>query len=229
MAKDYLKFRNSVKKDLNLSLEESYMLELIFDYYNVSIGYAYPSYEVLMSDLKTKRRAKVSKLLKSLVKKGYISITKAGKKNTYKLLKYLFLDNKHNDSNGNKHIDGEMDFLEVTEEVKKIISLGFTQKQAKSLLQVANEKIDKVISAFNYATSKGAKNIYSYTIAALKGNYAKIKTTKENFVKKLKFNNFEPRSYDYDSLEKKLLGWENSPEHIDEESTFDLKGMLALI
>ncbi len=201
------------------------MLELIFDYYNVSIGYAYPSYEILMSDLKTKRRAKVSKLLKSLVKKGYIIITKVGKKNTYKLLKYLFLDNKYNDSNGNKHIDGQMDFSEV----KEIISLGFTQKQAKSLLQVANEKIDKVISAFNYATSKGAKNLYSYTIAALKGNYTKIKTTKEEVVKKLKFNNFEPRSYDYDSLEKKLLGWENSPEHIDEESTFDLKVMLALI
>ncbi|HBJ1647838.1 TPA: helix-turn-helix domain-containing protein [Clostridium botulinum] len=225
MAKDYLKFRNAVKKDTNLSLEESYMLELIFDYYNVSIGYAYPSYEILMSDLKTKRRAKVSKLLKSLVKKGYIIITKVGKKNTYKLLKYLFLDNKYNDSNGNKHIDGQMDFSEV----KEIISLGFTQKQAKSLLQVANEKIDKVISAFNYATSKGAKNLYSYTIAALKGNYTKIKTTKEEVVKKLKFNNFEPRSYDYDSLEKKLLGWENSPEHIDEESTFDLKVMLALI
>ncbi|AIY79758.1 helix-turn-helix domain protein [Clostridium botulinum 202F] len=225
MAKDYLKFRNAVKKDTNLSLEESYMLELIFDYYNVSIGYAYPSYEILMSDLKTKRRAKVSKLLKSLVKKGYISITKAGKKNTYKLLKYLFLDNKHNDSNGNKHIDGQMDFSEV----KEIISLGFTQKQAKSLLQVANEKIDKVLSAFNYATSKGAKNLYSYTIAALKGNYAKIKTTKEEVVKKLKFDNFEPRSYDYDSLENKLLGWENGPEYIDEESIFDLKGMLALI
>ncbi|NFQ57371.1 helix-turn-helix domain-containing protein [Clostridium botulinum] len=225
MAKDYLKFRNAVKKDTNLSLEESYMLELIFDYYNVSIGYAYPSYEILMSDLKTKRRAKVSKLLKSLVKKGYISITKAGKKNTYKLLKYLFLDNKHNDSNGNKHIDGQMDFSEV----KEIISLGFTQKQAKSLLQVANEKIDKALSAFNYATSKGAKNLYSYTIAALKGNYAKIKTTKEEVVKKLKFDNFEPRSYDYDSLENKLLGWENGPEYIDEESIFDLKGMLALI
>ena len=24
-----------------------------------------------------------------------------------------------------------------------------------------------------------------------------------------KFNNFEPRQYDYDSLEKKLLGWDN--------------------
>ena len=92
MIKYYLKFRNAIKKDKNLTLEEGYMLELIYDYYNVSVGYAYPSYEVLMSDLKTKRKAKVSKLLKALVKKGYISITKRGKKNIYKLLKYLFLN-----------------------------------------------------------------------------------------------------------------------------------------
>ena len=26
--------------------------------------------------------------------------------------------------------------------------------------------------------------------------------------KKLRFNNFEPRKYDYDELEKKLLGWD---------------------
>ena len=36
----------------------------------------------------------------------------------------------------------------------------------------------------------------------------------KNFIKKtpevnpLKFNNFEAREYDYDSLEKKLLGWD---------------------
>ena len=74
MTKDYLKFRNAIKKDTNLNLEESYLLETLFDYYNVQLGYAFPSYEVLMSDLKTKRRAKISKLLKSLEKKGYISI-----------------------------------------------------------------------------------------------------------------------------------------------------------
>ena len=85
MTKDYLKFRNAIKKDENLSLEESYLLELLFDYYNANCGYAFPSYDILMKDLKTKRRAKVSKLLKSLVKKGYILIKKVGKKNTYTL------------------------------------------------------------------------------------------------------------------------------------------------
>lgn len=30
---------------------------------------------------------------------------------------------------------------------------------------------------------------------------------------KLRFNNFEPREYDYDDLEKKLLGWDEGEEH----------------
>ncbi|MBE6089821.1 MAG: helix-turn-helix domain-containing protein [Clostridium beijerinckii] len=212
MAKDYLKFRNAIKKDPNLSLEESYMLELIYDYHNVACGYAYPSYEILMSDLKTKRKAKVSKLLKSLVKKGYISITKVGKKNTYKLLKYLFL-NTPVDSDGKPPINGQVHFSEITDEEQEVIDLGFTQKEAKSLLQVAKDKVDKIVKAFNYATEKGADNIYSYTIWAI-NNINKIKNTfksvegDKDWNPKTKFDNFKPREYEWDSLEKRLLGWE---------------------
>lgn len=46
-----------------------------------------------------------------------------------------------------------------------------------------------------------------------KSNYNKQKysknTSSNNTNNGLGFNNFEPRSYDYDSLEKKLLGWDN--------------------
>lgn len=212
MIKDYLKFRNAIKKDNNISLEESYMLELIFDYHNVNCGYAYPSYEILMADLKTKRKAKVSKLLKSLVKKGYILITKVGKKNTYKLLKYLFL-NTQVDSDGKPPLDGQIHFEEITEDENKVIELGFTHKQAKSLLQITKDKVDKIVQAFNYATQKGADNIYSYTVWAI-NNINKIKNTfkpveEENgWNPKSKFDNFQPREYDWDSLEKRLLGWE---------------------
>ncbi|EES49904.1 helix-turn-helix domain-containing protein [Clostridium botulinum] len=234
MTKDYLKFRNAIKKDHNLSLEEGYMLEILFDYYNTSIGYAYPSYEVLMSDLKTKRKAKVSKLLKSLVKKGYISIAKKGKKNTYKMLKHLFL-NQSVDSNGKPPLDGQIHCSEITEDEQKVIDItGFTNKQAKSLMKVAKEKVDKIVQAFNYAIKQGADNLYSYTLWAI-NNISKIKNTfkpieDKNRKPKTKFDNFTPREYDYDSLEKKLLGWDCSTDNEEEEiSTFDLKGMLALI
>ncbi|MBD7912595.1 MULTISPECIES: DnaD domain protein [Clostridium] len=42
-----------------------------------------------------------------------------------------------------------------------------------------------------------------------KSNYNKPKYAKNNNTTGVGFNNFEPRSYDYDSLEKKLLGWDN--------------------
>jgi len=209
MTKDYLKFRNAIKKDVNLSLEEGYMLELIFDYYNTSCCYAYPSYEILMSDLKTKRKAKVSKLLKALVRKGYILITKRGKKNTYKLLKYLFL-NQPLDGNGKLPIEGQVHFLELTEEESKVIDLGFTQKQAKSLLQVAKTKVDKVVNAFNYATEKGADNLYSYTLWAIKNGIKivenKIKTKSSAFVENCSSRNYS--EMDWNLIEKRLLGWE---------------------
>lgn len=218
MTKDYLKFRNAIKKDTNLNLEESYLLETLFDYYNVQLGYAFPSYEVLMSDLKTKRRAKISKLLKSLEKKGYISITKQGKKNTYKLLKYLFLSKtkakakqkQHApvDSNGNVPLDGQVDVEEFlnTKEQQDVMELtGFNSKQSSELLKAAGNKIDKIAKAFEYAKSKG-KAVFRYVKWCISNLELIIKKSNKE-IDAYKFNNFEPREYDYDDLEWKLLGW----------------------
>ena len=41
-----------------------------------------------------------------------------------------------------------------------------------------------------------------------KNNYKNSSTNYQKNLKAAGFNNFEPRSYDYDSLEKKLLGWD---------------------
>lgn len=209
MIKYYLKFRNAIKKDKNLTLEEGYMLELIYDYYNVSVGYAYPSYEVLMSDLKTKRKAKVSKLLKSLVNKGYIEINKVGKKNTYKLLKYLFLSQPV-DSDGNKPIDGQVHYAATTKDETKVIDVtGFNGKQVKNLLETANENVEKVINAFNYAVSRGANNVYAYTSWIIKNGIGTVKT--EFKTKVIPFiDGCSSRNYsedEWDSIEKRLLGW----------------------
>ncbi|MDU6040484.1 MAG: helix-turn-helix domain-containing protein [Clostridium butyricum] len=220
MTKDYLKFRNAIKKDTNLNLEESYLLEVLFDYYNASCGYAFPPYEILMHDLKTKRRAKISKLLKSLEKKGYISIKKKGKKNIYYILKYLFLNKskskntkqKHDapvDSNGNIPVE-EIINTKEHEEVAAIT--GFNKKQADELLKVADNKIEKIVQAFEYSKSRG-KAVFKYVSWCLKNlDISKLIKRETNKVEKhkLKFDNFESREYDYDKLEKSLLGWEES-------------------
>ena len=208
MAEDYLKFRNAIKKDEKLSLEESYLLELLFDYYNVNCGYAFPSYDVLMSDLKTKRRAKVSKLLKSLVKKGYILIQKVGKKNTYQLLKYLFIHKKTKGKEEPRQIT--IDDIDIaTEEENKVIEVtGCTKRQAKTLLQLSKNKIEKVIGTFEYAASKGAKNIYAYVKALLERN---IDISPKYIERTIPFiTSCEGRNYSdewYKETERKLLGW----------------------
>lgn len=225
MTKDYLKFRNAIKKDTNLNLEESYLLEVLFDYYNASCGYAFPPYEILMYDLKTKRRAKISKLLKSLEKKGYISIKKKGKKNIYYILKYLFLNKsnskvkqKHNapvDSNGNIPVEGQMHVEEIinTKEHEEVAAItGFNKKQADELLKLADNKIEKIVQAFEYSKSRG-KAVFKYVSWCLKNlDISKLIKRETNKVEKhkLKFDNFESREYDYDKLEKSLLGWEES-------------------
>lgn len=206
MTKDYLKFRNAIKKDENLSLEESYLLELLFDYYNANCGYAFPSYDILMKDLKTKRRAKVSKLLKSLVKKGYILIKKVGKKNTYTLLKYLFI---HKKTKGKEDLGQiTIDDIATEKESKVIEATGCTKGQAKTLLQLSKNKIEKVISTFEYAVSKGAKDIYAYVKALLERN---IDISPKHTERTIPFiTSCEGRNYSdewYKETERKLLGW----------------------
>lgn len=206
MTKDYLKFRNAIKKDESLSLEESYLLELLFDYYNVNCGYAFPSYDILMKDLKTKRRAKVSKLLKSLVKKGYILIQKSGKKNIYKLLKYLFIHKKVKGKEDTEQT--KVDDIATEEENKVIEVTGCTKGQARTLLQLSKNKIEKVICTFEYAVSKGAKNIYAYVKALLERNVDINLKCKERTIPFI--TTCEGRNYSeewYEETERKLLGW----------------------
>ena len=209
MIKDYIKFRNAVKKDTNLSLEESYFLELIFDYHNISFGYAFPSYEKFMSDLKTNRRAKVSKLIKSLVKKGYIEVKKVNRHNTYKLLKYLFInDNKPRDSNGKPPLTGQVHFTELTPEETEVIQLAnVTQNQAKRLLELSKNKLDKVIEYAEYALDKGVKNVYGYVKKLIEVNADVSQSTKKNisFVDNCSSRNYSEEFYQ--DIESRLLGW----------------------
>lgn len=69
--------------------------------------------------------------------------------------------------------------------------------------------IDGILSKWYGSNLKTLKDI-EQSEAVYKANSSKTKfTPKDKEKSKLKFNNFEGRSYDYDSLEKKLLGWDN--------------------
>lgn len=195
--KDYMKFNNFILKDENLTLEEGYMLQVLFQYHNIQEGYAYPTYTTLMKACKTNRQAKISKILKSLVAKGYINIERCG--------------------NNRYYIVGVEKFIEgnapVQEKETSTVE-GLSASQERTLMKLAGTK-DKLLEMVNYAKSR-AKNLFAYVYRLLKDNVvlgAKDTSTNPHYNSATpkgysSFNNFKARDYDYEALERKLLGWD---------------------
>lgn len=215
VSKDFIKFRQHLRT-LNLSVNEQYLMELFFEYNNSQFGYSFLEFTDIMKAFNTTSKNRISTTIKKLEKKGLIEVDRRYKNNRYKIIGIDDFINtseknfKPNDSNGNAPLDGQVHFSEITDEEKEVIELGFTQKQAKSLLQVAKTKVDKVVKAFAYATNKGADNLYAYTLWAIK-NGIKI-VEKKVTAKSIPFvDGCSSREYseaDWDSIEKRLLGWE---------------------
>lgn len=92
-------------------------------------------------------------------------------------------------------------------EIKAIFKEDITGLQAKSILDVAKGDIN--IIKEKYKLSENASKIGSvvgWIIKAIKEDYQQPKGK----IKVDKFNDYEQRKYDFDDLEKKLLGWENN-------------------
>lgn len=197
MKKDYMKFNNFILAEENLTLEEGYMLQVLFQYHNIEEGYAYPTYAKLMKACKTNRQAKISKILKSLVAKGYINIERCG-------------NNRYYIAGVEKFIEGN---APVQEKETSTVE-GLSASQERTLMKLAKTK-EKLMQMVNYAKSR-AKNLFAYVYRLLKDNVvlgAKDTSTNPYYNSATpkgynSFNNFKARDYDYDSLERKLLGWD---------------------
>lgn len=219
MIKDLLKTMTAINNDTTLTPNEKVLLSSLILYHNYSDGYAYPGYEHLMKALSTNRRAKVSDTLKLLVAKKYITIKKIqGNKSTYYIHKHLFYVEaaKPVDSNGNKPVKNQIHISDVVED-SKVIEIseytGFDKETSKRLLDASGNDKGKVIDAFNRVKSKGnSDDLIGYTFWEIKNNKINIKTT--HVESNLKFNNFEPRHYNYDELEKGLLGQAEEGEEL---------------
>lgn len=197
--KDYMKFNNFILKDENLTLEEGYMLQVLFQYHNIECGYAYPTYTTLMKACKTNRQAKISKILKSLVVKGYIKIEKHG-------------NNRYYIIGAENYIEGNAPIQEVEKKTSTIE--GLSASQEGTLMKLAGTK-EKLLEMVNYAR-KRAKNLFAYVYRLLKDNVvlgAKDTSANPHYNSATpkgysSFNNFKARDYDYEALERKLLGWD---------------------
>lgn len=199
ISKDFLKFRQYLRNN-NLSIKEQYLMEYFFEFHNIKFGYAYPKFEDMLNLFGTTCRNTISNIIKSLEEKGLLKVDRDCKNNRYYILNINnFLNGKNEKIK--KEAPKELS-KEITNEEKKVIDhTGFNLNQARKLLIAAKNNAKKVIDAFIYAEDKKPDNIFGYTKWCVKNG-----KKKEDY-KKLRFNNFESREYDYDSLEWRLLGW----------------------
>lgn len=217
MKKDYLAFNNYIFKAENLTLEEGYMMNVLFQCHNIEEGYAYPPYKTLMKYCKTNRQAKVSKILKSLADKGYIVIEKHGNNRYFIVgiekfiqgsINNIGLDETDNNNNQNNNISNNNSEFE-----------GLTLSQENTLMKLAKTK-EKLKEIIDYSKDK-AKNLFAYCYRLLKdniqvntsynNNYSYANNTYNNNLTPKgysSFNNFKAREYDYEALERQLLGWD---------------------
>lgn len=81
--------------------------------------------------------------------------------------------------------------------------------EAMKIYKSAKGDMNHISKVYNHFKNKNADNFVALMIKMVKpGEFNEPKKG----IKKTSFNNFKGRDYDYDDLEKKLLGWDNEEE-----------------
>lgn len=112
--------------------------------------------------------------------------------------------------------------------LQKLISINQGTNRYKllnaRLKEYGEDKVLEAIENIRSSTFLKGQNNKGWTITfdwlikpnnflkVLEGNYEDKKTTNNGNKNKLRFDNFKGRDYDYDDLEKKLLGWDKEEE-----------------
>lgn len=96
--------------------------------------------------------------------------------------------------------------IEIISEVKSIFAENIKGVEAKSILDAANGDVNTIKEKYEIAkVTSGITTIVGWIIDAITRDYQIPKGK----IKVGGFNDYEQRAYDFDNLEKKLLGWDN--------------------
>lgn len=231
VSKNFISFRQYIRTK-DLCVNEQYLLELLFEFHNHSFGYAYPDLKTLMKAFNTTSKNRVIYTIKKLEKKGLITVVRKFKENNRYFIaninEFIVIENKktpvkvHVDSNGDLPLEGQIDIEEVLKENESQsdkIKLILDKFKGIILFKKQKEVIDnteKGILENAIASITVDKINATYLLGAIERAKTKSKYLVDG-INPFKFNNFKAREYDYDSLEKKLLGWDKQEDVIEEE------------
>lgn len=212
----YTKIDNSVLLNENLSLEAKGLYAIIKYYSTIpgfslnrehikSIsGYGETAFRRVWSELKeagllehtkTRKNGRINHVFTLVVEK----VTKKSKEEVK--------DHKPVDSDGNEPIEGQVYIDEVLERNIELLKdeTGLNKEECLKVLNESDNNIIKVLEKWSIVKKLNYQKPFYALLKALKENW----TDNKREVKKnnSKFFNFESHDYDYDELERQLLGW----------------------
>lgn len=104
--KNLLKSTTAIMESKLLNLKEKFFTLYLVKQYNPKYGYAFPTYENIMTACSIGRRATVSALIKSLIAKKIIEVVKTvGNKSLYFIKKFLYFVEPKNENKAEKEVE----------------------------------------------------------------------------------------------------------------------------
>ena len=89
--------------------------------------------------------------------------------------------------------------------LRSVMDSSITNLDIQKIYDAGNGDIEKILKVYFYSRDKQVDNLVGYMIGILKKGYSE---PKKNVPKSEPKKDFEEREYDYDKLEKQLLGWD---------------------
>lgn len=105
--------------------------------------------------------------------------------------------------NSKLKLTNKLEEYQISQIINESIAAIKEYKIDMSLYEYVEYQVNNV---YNYSRVKKVNNYFSCLITAIRSYWKENEEI--NNVNENKFNNFTPREYDYDKLEKQLLGWE---------------------
>lgn len=225
VSKNFISFRQYIRTK-DLSVNEQYLLELLFEFHNHELGYAYPDLKTLMKAFNTTSKNRVVSTIKKLEKKGLIRVIRKFRDNNRYFIENInqFIITEKKKTSTNKVLEGQIDVKEVlgeteseteTDKVKLILEkfkgIVLSKKHKEVINNTEKEVLENAIESINVDKVNG-----NYLLGAIERIKVKAIQLVDGINPK-SFNNFKAREYDWDSLEAKLLGWDRKEEFEEEK------------
>lgn len=217
ITKDFLKFKQFLRNK-KLKPVQKVIMEYLFELHNCKFGYAFPSMKDLVMEVNASCNNTVISAIRKLEKMGLLKVNRKNKNNRYYIedienflvgiKKNTFAEKEFSDkktvssfNEDNINLDDENHDYEIDE-------IMLENKIARDM----NCSLEEAVNALKYAKERKAKSLIAYAKSSIKNGWHKIQnsysSTMSNINKKVGFANFTQRVYDYEKLERQLLGWD---------------------